>query len=143
MDETNQSTLEMSETEIIQSPADLVIQDEEQKGSIIEALHPSSSSVEDAPKEASVIADLLNELVSISSSHLEQEERDQKILTKQHIQNQMSGLYDGLSNLNVRCEQFNDVKQSIRQMNDLIRHDLLMDFGVIATMIRQKLDEVN
>jgi len=142
MDETNQSTLEMSETEIIQSPADLVIQDEEQKGSIIEALHPSSSSVEDAPKEASVIADLLNELVSISSSHLEQEERDQKILTKQHIQNQMSGLYDGLSNLNVRCEQFNDVKQSIRQMNDLIRHDLLMDFGVIATMIRQKLDEV-
>lgn len=58
------------------------------------------------------------------------------------ISRQMQGLFADLSNLNVRCEQFNDVKASIKQMNDLIRNDLFMDFGTITTMIRVKLDEV-
>jgi len=91
----------------------------------------------------SVVADLLNELVSISSINLEQEAQKKRDASNQLIQTQVTELFENLYNLTVRCEQFNDVKQSIRQMNDLIRDDLFMDFGVISTMIRVKLDEVN
>ena len=47
-----------------------------------------------------------------------------------------------LKSLNARCDQFNDVKQSIRQMNDLIKDDLFMDFGAIAMLLRTRLDEM-
>ncbi len=97
---------------------------------------------EEDEKNLNVVADLLNELVSMSSVNLEQEEQERRLASSQLIQKQVNELFKNLGNLNARCEQFNDVKQSIRQMNDLIRDDLFMDFGVISTMIRVKLDEV-
>lgn len=90
----------------------------------------------------SVVADLLNELVSISSINLEQEAQKKRDASNQLIQTQVTELFKNLYNLTVRCEQFNAVKQSIRQMNDLIRDNLFMDFDVISTMIRVKLDVV-
>jgi hypothetical protein len=96
----------------------------------------------DSPDKTNVIIDLLNEMVSISSSNLEQEEQVRQTANSELITAQMKGLFADLSNLNVRCDQFNDVKVSIKQMNDLIRNDLFMDFGTITTMIRVKLDEV-
>jgi hypothetical protein len=93
--------------------------------------------------EENIIASILHELVSISSSNLEQEEKQQLSDNNIMIQGKVEELFKDLNNLNIRCEQFNDVKQSIRTMNDLIRDDLFMDFGVISTMIRLKLDEVS
>ncbi|CAF0718225.1 unnamed protein product [Brachionus calyciflorus] len=42
-----------------------------------------------------------------------------------------------------RSSQFNDVKLSIRQMNDIIRDDLHLDFGQIANLMQNKLDEIS
>lgn len=106
----------------------------------------SENTPDNNMNKANIIVELLNEMVSISSSNLEQEEREQDMrqntTNSDLIAKQMEGLLADLSNLNVRCEQFNDVKASIKQMNDLIRNDLFMDFGTITTMIRVKLDEV-
>lgn len=41
-----------------------------------------------------------------------------------------------------RCEQLNDVKQSIRQMNDQIKDDLYIDFASVAAKLKAKLDEM-
>jgi hypothetical protein len=59
------------------------------------------------------------------------------------LDTQINDINKHLACLNKRCEQFNDVKQSIRQMNDLIKDDLYNDFGTIAVMMRAKLDEVS
>jgi chromosome segregation ATPase len=61
----------------------------------------------------------------------------------QSLDNQINDINKSLTCLNKRCEQFNDVKQSIRTMNDLIKDDLYSDFGTIAVMMRAKLDEVS
>jgi hypothetical protein len=45
--------------------------------------------------------------------------------------------------LNHRCEQFNDVKLSIKQTNDLIRDDLYSNFGTITFLMRTKLEELS
>ena len=45
--------------------------------------------------------------------------------------------------LNQRCEQFNDVKQTIRQTNDLIKDDLYSNFGAITVMMRARIDEMS
>lgn len=92
--------------------------------------------------EQQEVFDLIKELVSISSCNLEQEELERRNAKSEIMQSHINGVFDDLKNLNVRCEQFNDVKHSIKQMNDLIRDDLFKDFGTIATMIRMKLDEV-
>jgi archaellum component FlaC len=44
--------------------------------------------------------------------------------------------------LNHRCEQFNDVKSSIRQTNDLIKGDLDSSFGTVENLMRIKLKEM-
>jgi len=122
-----------------------LIQNDQNK--IEEEVHSSNASMPEkiitTLKEQNIdIVDLLNELVSISSSHYEQEELNRKATQAAVIQTKMTGIFDDLKNLNLRSEQFNDVKLSIKQMNDLIRNDVFLDFGTINTMIRTKLDEV-
>ena len=63
--------------------------------------------------------------------------------TKLHNEQLIKRIGDQLTNLNKRCEQFNDVKQSIRQMNDLIKEDLYADVGSIAILLKKKLDELS
>lgn len=45
--------------------------------------------------------------------------------------------------LNQRCKQFNDVKFSIKKMNDLIRDELHLEFCGIATLMHKKLDKLS
>ena len=44
--------------------------------------------------------------------------------------------------LNQRCEQFNDVKKTIHQTNDLIKDDFNSNFGAIPVMMRARIDEI-
>lgn len=44
--------------------------------------------------------------------------------------------------LRKRSDQLNDVKQSIKQMNDQIRDELYIDFTELTTMLSGKLDEI-
>lgn len=51
--------------------------------------------------------------------------------------------FSEISSLNQRCKQFNDVKSSIKQMNDIIRDDLHVDFGSAAQILNSKLEELS
>lgn len=44
--------------------------------------------------------------------------------------------------LKSRCDQLNDVKQSIRSLNDQIRDELYIDFSELANLMKFKLEEM-
>jgi len=60
-----------------------------------------------------------------------------KVESHQNNEQLIKRIGEQLANLNKRCEQFNDVKQSIRQMNDLIKEDLYADVGSIAILLKK------
>ena len=62
---------------------------------------------------------------------------------KENATRLVSGALVELRNLSERCEQLGDVKQSIRQMNDLIKEDIFTDLGIVIMLMRDKLEQLS
>jgi hypothetical protein len=87
------------------------------------------------------------EVVEYIISELESVFNKEKLMARTKFLNTIDTNLDLLSKnikcLNHRCEQFNDVKLSIKQTNDLIRDDLYSNFGTITFLMRTKLEEMS
>ena len=55
--------------------------------------------------------------------------------------NDFNHLIDSISLINKRCDELNDCKLAIKQMNDTIRNDLYKNMDQIVASLKQKLDE--
>jgi hypothetical protein len=99
--------------------------------------------------EAYSVDILLNAQLCNSYSKVELESvfNKEKLMARTKFLNTIDTNLDLLSKnikcLNHRCEQFNDVKLSIKQTNDLIRDDLYSNFGTITFLMRIKLKEMS
>jgi hypothetical protein len=99
--------------------------------------------------EAYSVDILLNAQLCNSCSKVELESvfNKEKLMARTKFLNTIDTNLDLLSKnikcLNHRCEQFNDVKLSIKQTNDLIRDDLYSNFGTITFLMRIKLKEMS
>ena len=58
------------------------------------------------------------------------------------VQGQLAELNKKLTSLDMRHDQLNDVKESIKQTNDLISVALIVDFDAIDKMLTTKLDQM-
>ena len=46
-----------------------------------------------------------------------------------------------LSQLRKRCNEFDDLKQNVKDMNNVLKNDLFLNIGVYGVMLREKIDE--
>ncbi len=61
---------------------------------------------------------------------------------KEKMRHDLNYVLKEIESLNRRHAEFNGVKQSIRQMNDLVRDDMMLDFSATADVMKTKLDEL-
>ena len=116
-------------------------------------------AVQEPLEETQIIQEPL-EQAPITQEHFEaapltHEPFGQALVTQEHLEeasfvSPISKLPERIEELNVsvdclikRSDQFNDVKQSIKQMNDIIKKDLEMDFGALAMRLKFKMDEIS
>jgi hypothetical protein len=50
-------------------------------------------------------------------------------------------LLKSLANLRKRCNEFNDIKQNVKEMNNILKDDLFLNIGSFAVMLREKIEQ--
>jgi hypothetical protein len=81
-----------------------------------------------------------SEVIKYVISEIESEART-KLLNA--IDTNLTVLNKSINCLNLRCEQFDDVKSCIKQTKDLIIIDLYSNFCTIMFLMRTKLEEMS
>ena len=87
--------------------------------------------------------EVIEYIVSAIESDFNKEKVEARTKLLNTIDTNLAVLNKNIKCLNLRCEQFNDVKLSIKQTNDLIRDDLYSNFGTITFLMRTKLEEMS
>jgi hypothetical protein len=101
---------------------------------------------EDCESEVRSLIEVLVMLVETRYNDALAEEKsksNQKQLLLNDIDANVDKFESDLKCLQLRSEQFNDVKQTIRQTNDLIRDELSTNFATITSLMRVKLDSMS